>query len=43
MQLVEEAIQARLQQQQIPKTVLTYLNKLLDEKFDELVLDIDSK
>ena len=43
MQLVEEAIQARLQQQQIPKTVLTYLNKLLDEKFDELVPDIDSK
>ena len=47
LELVEEAIQARLQQQQIPKTVLTHLKKLLDEKFlnnlHELDPDINSK
>lgn len=47
LELVEEAIQTRLQQQQIPKTVLTCLNKLLDEKFldnlHELAPDINSK
>ena len=55
LELVEEAIQARLQQQQIPKTVLTHLKKLLDEKFldnlsemikegeHELAPDINSK
>ena len=47
MELVEEAIQARLQQQRIPQAVLTCLNKLLDEKFldnlHELDSDINSK
>lgn len=33
MELVEEAIQARLQQERIPKTVLTYLTGWLHEKF----------
>ena len=35
MQLVEEAIQARLQQQRIPQAVLTYLTGWLQEKFLE--------
>lgn len=47
LELVEEAIQARLQQQRIPQAVLTCLNKLLDEKFldnlHELDSDINSK
>jgi hypothetical protein len=55
MELVEEAIQARLQQQRIPQAVLTYLTGWLQEKFldnlsemikegeHELAPDIDSK
>ena len=35
MELVEEAIQARLQQQRIPQAVLTYLTGWLQEKFLE--------
>ena len=33
MELVREAIQARLQQQRIPQTVLTYLTRWLEENF----------
>tara|TARA_A100001391_G_scaffold90715_1_gene59853 strand:+ start:537 stop:815 length:279 start_codon:yes stop_codon:yes gene_type:complete len=33
LELVEEAIQARLQQQRIPQAVLTYLTGWLQEKF----------